>query len=674
MNMKLKLLFLAVLLALLPSAFAVNGITLTPPSYSLSLDSQTALNAVYGISNDSGQRVCFSVRADSNQDKLEAVVASPSFCLNNSERTDITLTAIASDETPSGSFNVRLIVSHDLGTELHDLNVLVMQSPAISFSVSSGQEFCNNKSISIPATVQNNSSAAQWIEVEANAPEFLPRVDKPSFSLEASQSKGINVKMNTNSTTKTGTHYFVLNSRTPLQVSAQRFSFTVKKCEEEPTIESGFSLDVPSDCLNINPGKDKFADFTIDNTGNQPITVWFSIQKNGLEIDWDDENKSPVTLDPEEGIRSSIKITAPEGIKETLYHVTVNASSLNDSQTKNICVIVARPFSLDLFPNSVMIENGESFGVALSIENKWNTSQTVSLSALEIDGDTHVSFARTSVSLKKYEKKTVIATVQTDSNSLEGLHSLRFKASNSNGIQTKLLYFTVLPAGVPPEPPPTEPIEAVLDFLSYPTAIDLNAGESREIAFVVANDGNQTVSGIQLRFEGLPINIAFVGPSRFDLAAGEARSLRGTLVVGSDIPSGTSSVRLIASNNQFKATRRVQLDLLGTKEAEQQTNPVLRIITGLIGFGTKNWVIGLIILALIIGWMIWSKNKFWTGLVALIVLLIILSIWLELGWNPLWFVLLILLLWFASFAVSWSKDHDSYNRHKEKWRQVARSL
>ncbi len=673
MNMKLKLLFLAVLLALLPSAFAVNGITLAPPSYSLSLDSQTALNAVYGISNDSGQRVCFSVRADTNQDKLETVVASPSFCLNNSERTDITLTAIASDETPNGSFNVRLIVSHDLGTELHDLNVLVLQSPAISFSVSSGAEFCSNKSISIPATVTNNSGAVQWIEVEANAPEFLPWVNKPSFSLEASQSKEIKVKMNTNSSTKTGTHYFVLNSHTAQQVSAQRFSFVVKKCEEPPSIESGFELEIPEDCLNINPGKEKTADFTISNIGNQPITVWFSVQKNGLEIEWDDESKSPVTLDPEEGIRSSIKIKVPEGIREALHHVTVNASSLNDSQTKNICVIASRPFSMDLFPNSVMIENGESFGVALSIENKWNTSQTVSLSALEVDEDTHVSFARTSVSLKKYEKKTVIATVRTDSNSAEGLHSVRFKASNSNGIQTKLLYFTVLPVGVPPEPPPGEPIEAVLDFLSFPTRIDLNAGESREIAFVVANDSNQTVSGIQLRFEGLPMNIAFVAPSRFDLAPGETRNLRGTLIVGSDIPTGTSSVRLIASNNQFKSTKRVQLDLKGIESAEQEKNPFERLITGLVGFGSKNWLIGLIILALIIGWMVWSKNKFWTGLVALIVLLIILSIWLELGWNPLWFVLLILLLWFASFAVSWSKDHDSYNRHKEKWKQVARS-
>lgn len=671
--MKLKLLFLAVLLALLPSALAVNGITLAPPTYSLSLDSQTALNAVYGISNHSGERVCFSVSADSNENDLGLAVASPSFCLNNSEQTEITLTAIASEETPSGSFIARLTVSHDLGTELHDLNVFVKQSPLVSFSVSSGQEFCNNETISIPATVTNNSGAVQWIEVGANAPEFLPVVDKPSFSLEASQSKEIKVKMNTNSSTKTGTHFFVLNSHTAQQVSAQRFSFVVKKCEEPPLIESGFELEVPEDCLNINPGKEKSADFTISNIGNQPITVWFSVQENGLEIEWDDEGKSPVTLEPEEGIRSTVQITVPEGIREALHHVTVNANSLNDSQTKNICVIASRPFSLELFPNSVMIENGNSFGVALSIENKWNTNQTVSLSALDVDEDTHVLFARTSVSLKKYERKTVIATVQTDSNSAEGLHSVRFKASNSNGIQTRLLYFTILPEIVPPEPPPGEPIEAVLDFLSYPTRIDLSAGESREIGFVVANDSNQTVSGIQLRFEGLPGNIAFVAPSRFDLAAGGTRNLRGTLIAGSDIPSGTISVRLIASNNQFKATRRVQLELKGIEGAEQEKNPFERLITGLVSFGSKNWLIGLIILALIIGWMVWSKNKFWNGLLALIVLLIILSIWLELGWSPLWFVLLILLLWFASFAVTWSKDRDSYNRHKEKWKQVARS-
>jgi hypothetical protein len=240
-----------------------------------------------------------------------------------------------------------------------------------------------------------------------------------------------------------------------------------------------------------------------------------------------------------------------------------------------------------------------------------------------------------------------------------------------NGTKTQLLYFLVQSKFVPPIPP--EQMEGTLDIVSYPTSLDLNAGESRPIAFTIANDSNETVSNVQVKLEGLPENVAFVAPGVFELAPLEARSLRGTIVVGSDIPSGTYSVRLVASNAFFRSTRTIRLTIIGTGAIQPQRNPLENLVTGLLVFGSNNWLIGLIVLALVIAWLVQSKTRFWSGLLFIIILLVILAVWIQVGWNPLWFVLLVFFLGIAGIAVSWSKDHDAYNRHKEKWKQVARS-
>ncbi|MBU0635466.1 hypothetical protein KKE06_00380 [Candidatus Micrarchaeota archaeon] len=621
-----KILIALVFLVFLQSVFAVNGVTLTAPHQDYYLEQDTALSAVYWISNQSGQKICLDAIVTPSDNDLDVIVASEAFCLNNTEQTTITLTLIASEETDSGSYSVDLNVIHDLGSEDHSLTVKVEQTPHIEIDDDPESEYCNTETIVIPITIENNSSETQSIELEAHAPGFLPTLEDYSIQLGAGADRELDVTIHTNDSTPAGTFYYTITSRTDSQVSIQKFEFEIESCEPiDPFTTTNFEIETPSDCINIAPGKEKSTSISLENTGDTPVKIWFSISEpNGLEIEL--EKDSPITLQVDERETIPVSITVSSGITTELHSITFSADSSFVSRTSSFCLVTSKPFEMELLPNNVSIEQGDDFAIVLSLKSKWNTSQSVSLSVSDSDKNASVSFSRSSVSLSKYEEKTVIVTIKTKEAIALGGHSIEFKAHNSNGTVKKRLFFSVLPEQPVPPVPPQPPQEAVIEFISYPTFVDMNIGDSKELVFIIFNDSNESLENIRVSLSGLPDGVSFVGPPQFGLDANGTVAVRGLLtVLKGPLESTEYPITLLASNAKYKDTKHLRLVISVPTETEQKEQNLLDIIiTGLFGLG---------------------DNAFWIGVLILVIIV-------------------------ALLIISWSRDHATYQAHKERWRQT----
>lgn len=676
MNFKnLILIVTGLLLLIAPLTLAANGIFLTKTVTNYFLETDTALPAVFNVYNSNGFRVCFASIATISPDDADLIVAPPSFCLNAQERTPVTVTVNATSNTDSGNYSLNLRLDSDNNgfSDQNSVSIHVNQTHDIDLDLPT-VSLCKNESKTETVSVRNNTGQAQHVRLETSTNGLGVRLSQIEFDLSANQSKDITMHFEVPTSKNSGTYKYEVFAHTATSSGVQKGEFKVRTCDSTDDFTTNFSISTSNTCQLIAPGQTKVISFNLQNKNDSLDLFSFSAQ-SALPITL--LTNSPVELDLDESQGISVRVSPGYTVSNGRYFVTLTVNNGTFSRTKDACIDVGQESAASISPNNLSVIRTQSVSTVLTVKNNSANTKSIQISTDQTPIDTTVSFSQTNFSLSGNRSQNVIVTIQTNSNTALGNQSSALRVRIGDQTHLPTVNFTVLAESTPPQPPQNGPVEGkIVEIISYPSVIEISGGETKELDFIVQNNGNNRLNNLDLFFFDLPSGISFAQPARFSLDTNQIVHLRGQLLAANNISTRSINVRLVAQNSDVKNTQIVHLAVLGTGNStginQQSSNPFEFVITGLFGIGAgwQGWL-ALLLLVLIVFMLLSESHEHaaWIGAILLVVLFLVILTW-DSAYAP-WVLLAFLIIVFL-LAIYWSKKHDLWHSQRHKWRQTVR--
>ncbi len=605
-----------------PIVLAANQTILNSPGQRFFLEEDTSLAAVFTAKNAGGNRVCYSASATSTLDELDLTVSPRDFCINAGENTTVTVTFNATGDTDTGSGTVTLRLENDLNVDQNSVSVRVQQTPDIEF-LAEDFEICKNKTTTETISIKNNTGQTQRVRIQTSTNAFAPVLETREITLNAGEQKELDAIFYSSSTKQLGRQTYWLYAYTDRSVSVQKAEYRVKTCEIAVRVD--FQINASDACIFATQGESKTVNFSIQNKSDFFQLFWLSAQS---ELPFSVLTESPLDIESRESASALVRVSPRLDTPNGSYKLSLTADNGGFSKTRNVCLTIGPATEVSLNPDSFDIKRGESFTTALLIKNNSTVSKTVQLSTTNTVSNATVSFSPNGFSLSPNAQKTVLVTVQTTNRITRGTYFVDIKTRSENKDYFSTLFFTVRDTSVTPGPPGAVQ-EKIPDIASFPVRIEMTAGETKELDFVVLNTGSEKQTDIEVRMVNLPRSVSFSGTGSVDLDANQGKHVRGTLSVSQSAPSQTLAVSLVAINSNYKNTKTVSIVIRNPSDQTVSTapGPFGGIVSGLVGLGS-------------------SSVGFWFLIILAPVVLLVLF--------------------------SWSRQYLRFRKQKQEWRKLVR--
>ncbi|MFH1256761.1 MAG: hypothetical protein V1494_05730 [Candidatus Diapherotrites archaeon] len=143
--------------------------------------------------------------------------------------------------------------------------------------------------------------------------------------------------------------------------------------------------------------------------------------------------------------------------------------------------------------------------------------------------------------------------------------------------------------------------EGVIEIVNFPSEISLNPGEEKEASISIKNNSNETIPKITIRLWGLGTATYFKNLEIIDLAPGETRTVKGTLIASeATLNNKAYDLTLEARSDKFIATKTIRLKVGEVEEPQGPVEQIQGFVMGLVTFISSHALIGLGLLILVV--------------------------------------------------------------------------
>jgi len=155
------------------------------------------------------------------------------------------------------------------------------------------------------------------------------------------------------------------------------------------------------------------------------------------------------------------------------------------------------------------------------------------------------------------------------------------------------LYFEIVEAEFERE-------EGVIEILSYPQEIDLNAGDSKLLSFTIKNPLNTEMKNLKVKIWGLGSRIYFPEVFISSLEAGETREVVGRIAADETAAGKNYNLTLEVTSDRYIETKNVLLKITPTEAVEGEEDGFSGLVGLFVGAGLGLAALGLIILIVLV--------------------------------------------------------------------------
>lgn len=486
MMKKLGLLILAL--------FAIAGVVTAFP-FTATLDSQPNVSLLEGhtitstieIHNVDFEKHKITVTAKSDSKFVKVKPQIKSFTLNGYESTQLGIDIEATDDADHDTYNVTIKVDADGQVKEVPLTVYVGNNPFLTVSTFN-TSVCGNEYVdSVSVSVKNLTSDDSAILIKAEQPVLFPTFEDESIQLDKGDTEIVSLDVHV-SPQNTGSYDGTIFVQNDQILVARPFSVKVNDC---PTpVEKTISLTLlkkPKDLVKLQTTLFPITLKNLtDNVQNVNVTIESVIPVEAISI----------TLTPNETQTVDLKVSPDLSTKAGTYpaKITATASGYSVSQTTNMKVLPLAYIDASAATTIFEMTKGETQSMQIIVDNQGDTSQSISMAMqYAIPG---VDFVFTPSTFMLAAGKTQVVNLAVTVSANASLNSV----NNSiivNGTPTKTipLTFDVIS---------DTPVNTLLiNIISAPELLKLNAGEEKTFEVVVENPTDSSIVGIHFKLVGV---------------------------------------------------------------------------------------------------------------------------------------------------------------------------
>src|SRR3989338_4375782 len=163
------------------------------------------------------------------------------------------------------------------------------------------------------------------------------------------------------------------------------------------------------------------------------------------------------------------------------------------------------------------------------------------------------SFSIDDFSISGNSTRNVTVTIRTPLNAPVGEQDIEVRVDSGSRTFDSTLHFKIL------ENDPVNPQDRYLRFLSYPSNIDMNAGQIKRLTFIIENQYRNRLSNLTLSIENPPGYVSFEPVTGIVIDQNDVATVSGILRVDPNAPNQIARIRFVIENNQYQTTQTAEI-------------------------------------------------------------------------------------------------------------------
>lgn len=591
MNNTLKLLIGFIFIAfILPisavHAFPANASIDGPSNVSLLEDMTYTISVDVNNGDFHEQTVTITTKSSSPFIKAKPVVKT--FVLPPYTHTTTGVDITATNDAANDDYDVTITV--DVGGQKMDVpvKVYVGTNPFLTLNTFDKSVCANEYIDEVSVSVKNNTGSEKTVFLRAEQSILFPFFEEETIQLDSGDTEFVQFNVNT-SPLNVGEYNGVILAQTSDIVLVRPFSVEVNDCPEP--VEKTLSISVPTKIKDLVKTKTTLVPVTVKNLTKvvQEVSVYTSSIIPS-------ESQS-LFMGPNSTAIVNVPLTPGLDIAAGTYPVQfiASASGYTVSQTVNAKVLPIDLLEMHAATNIFTLVEGQSKTMTLIVDNRGDSTQTVTMGVQNTIPDITFSFAPSAFSLAPGKSTVVELSVSAKTNATIDSVNTTILATGSKSSATLGVAFDVLSQ--------EEIAEGLIEIVAHPEYIETTPDAQKKIVIALHNPTENTISGVHFKLVGVKgADMAIVQEQSIVLTPHETENVTLTLVTQETTLVGTYSPVLVVESPDATSSVAFTVNV---------KNPgFLSAFTGLFLFlGDKAALIGLIILIVILALWLVSRNK-----------------------------------------------------------------
>ncbi len=562
------------------------------PRNSVVLEISQSINVELVAENNTDNRECFETKTVIDTDdrhEIEAKILPESFCLAGGERTNFTMTISTDGSTRNASYDIaaKLISDSKTITEHIRAKVTDNEDPVNIERIGDYYVCANPYEQQIKISLENNSGRTQNIHLGAENDILLPSFEFSNTTLRSNESEEMDLTINTNQTTSPGEQTIKVFATSKSYYVEREIKINLVECESDI-----FEISVNPEKADLSKGQSK--EFKIKITNNSDNAQEIFLSSDGKLENTLSAYKVNVRANSTELV--TLKIKASESASQGSYDIKVTAENSEKTASKTIKIEVGKKHSIELLVQNNDFEarqcsasRGQTFEVTLV--NSGDYSENVKLSLGNVDESIQAVLTEKQFEIAKGGQKKFFVFIAPSYSATLGNYTVRLSARTSNVEVSENLRFRVVQAAADVQ-------RNVLQILSYPQEITLQAGEEKTLLFTIKNPTGSEMQNIVLRLYGADNAITAFPVSFATLGAGETKTISRTIAAFENAQNKTYNATLEVHADGYASAKNIAIIIAQSDQNESDNG----VVSGLfVLFGNKGMqAIAIILIALLV--------------------------------------------------------------------------
>jgi len=570
-------------------SFIIEGfVRITADKNSFSMQEETSESIELEIFNDSKITQDITLDVDTDDTDLIAELGSDEFSLNKNERTNVGLSIIAQEGVSSGNHEITVTMYYGDFERTLTINVRVGSSSFASFEALE-TSICNDSyTLRIPVDVTNLSGSTKNITLSASNNTFLPYWEDNEITLTGSETETIDLLLhNTPSSELTGDYTIQVSAESGSSLAIDEITIELEDCEGQVG-EADFTLSVDVSSIDLSKGSAKRINYHVSNTEDFDQYIHVSIETD-LQADYN----SLIFVRANRTYYDTAIVRA--GVFQDAKNYDFKIKAWNDEttheRTVTVRVLSTHYFEFNVSEQDFDLRQGQTKTLSIEFKNS-DYIETFTLELENSNSKINAGLSETSFTLSPKTSKTVTLNISANEDANLGSKTLKVKARTNSISQKSLEVGFNVKESIP------TPESLLLEIESYPTAMQLNPGESKELTFVIFNPA-KNVAFVNITLEDLPEGVSFEEVSE-PIASNQRKTITTVLTSSKNAEVGEFEIPISVEAFGLRQTKHLELSI-------GQQGLFSGIIAGFLSLGESVWLGVLALIVIIV--LLWLFGK-----------------------------------------------------------------
>ncbi len=516
----------------------------------------SSFSVPFTLKNNALEKVCSKLSVESKSKQVNGSILLKEVCLNQFEETESTALIVLDKDLNKGEYKLELVSNANNSVAKEVITILVDSNKELEVEQLNSVVNSNKPRDLMKLRLWNKTNYAKNLKLKVFSSYLMPFFEESEIKVDANNFKDVKLFIQPLEELEEKKYSLEVVVEEESKLFKKDLSVELKKMREsiyEFTSEKSYEMPQKSS---------KTIELEVTNKSNRKQTVKL-VSDSALITEFSEKQ---VSLDKWETKKVKLRVETREETLGSKVRVEVFAFNEFDNTKYEFEVKIKLDSLLQLsFPERIEVNTEESERASIELMNSFTEKTTAELTVELMDGNWNgleVKLDKNKLELEPNKAVSVKVSVNAASNAEAGWRKLNLKIKTAN--KTLEQIFRVHVIG-----------KDKVKFEAFPSLIELNEEEEKEIQVTVLNSTNSSIKNLKLVGKNLPKEAELEEVKISEIKAGETLTLKTKIKALKTEQDLNTSINLMVEGENYSSKQSIKLnvkDTVKTVTATQTTN------------------------------------------------------------------------------------------------------